>query len=64
MRPAVAHDVVKPELPKRRQRRPLGRRDMRLAGVGVGIEDVLIGRRDVHVAADDGRLRRIGKHVT
>ena len=64
VRPAVAHDVVKPELPKRRQRRPLGRRDMRLAGVGVGIEDVLIGRRDVHVAADDGRLRRIRKHVT
>ena len=36
---------------------------MRLAGVGVGIEDVLVGRRDVHVAADDGRLRPVRKHV-
>ena len=36
---------------------------MRLALVGAGIEHVLIGRRDVHVAADDHRVRPGGDHV-
>ena len=36
-----------------RQRRPLGRRDVRLAEVSIRIEDVGIGGRDVHVAAHD-----------
>ena len=33
------------------QRLALGRRHVRLADVGVGVEDVVVGRRDVHVAA-------------
>ena len=36
---------------ERGERLALGRRDVRLADVGVGVEDVVVGRRDVHVAA-------------
>ena len=36
---------------------------MGLPDVGVGIEHVGVGRRDVHVAADDRRLRARGDHL-
>ena len=61
--PALAHDVVEPELLDRRERSALGRRDVRLAHVGLGVEHVLVGRRDVHVAADDRRLGPGGEQV-
>ncbi len=61
--PAIAHDVVEPELLDGRQRRTLGLRDVGLADVRVGIEDVLVRRRDVHVAAHDRRLGPGREHV-
>src|SRR5919202_899675 len=39
------------------ERRPLGRGDVGLPDVRLRVEDVLVGRRDVHVAADDRPLR-------
>ena len=63
VRPAIAHDVAQAERLQLRQRRALGRRDVGLADVGVRIEHVVVGRRDVHVAADDRRLRAGGDHL-
>ena len=57
VRPAVAHDVAQAERLQLRQRLALGRRHVGLADVGVRVEHVVVGRRDVHVAADDRRLR-------
>ena len=44
------------------QRGALGLGDVRLAHVGVGVEDVVVGRRDVDVAHHDGRGRVAGGH--
>src|SRR5215211_4200694 len=57
LRPAIAHDVAQAERHQLLQRRALGPRHMRLADVGVGVEDVVVGGSDVEVAADDRRLR-------
>ena len=54
-RPAIAHDDRAGRAPAARQRRPLRRRHVGLADVGVRIEDVDIGRCDVHVAAHHRR---------
>ena len=40
----------------------LGRCDVRLADVGVGIEDVIVGRRDVEVAGDERGIRAGAEH--
>jgi hypothetical protein len=61
VRPASAHHVAQAECLELGEGRPLGRRDMGLADVGFGIEDVVIGRRNVHVAAHD-RVLRPGRH--
>src|SRR4051794_16515867 len=58
-RPAVAHDVVQADRLQRFQRLPFGRRDVGLADIRAGVEDVLVGGRDVHVAQDDG-VGRVG----
>src|SRR5918994_6210328 len=54
--PAIADDVMQPKRPKLVKRLPLRAGDGRLADVGVGVEDVVVCRRDVHVAGDDGVL--------
>ena len=63
LRPAIAHDVVEAEIHQLRQRRALGLGHVRLADVGVGIEDVVVGGGDVEVAADDRRLGPGGDHL-
>ena len=63
VRPAVAHDVAQAERLQLRQRLTLGRCHVGLADVGVGIEHVVVGRRDVHVAAHDRRLGAGGDHL-
>ena len=63
VRPAIAHHVVQAERLQLGQRRPLGRRDMGLADIGLGIEHVVVGRGDVHVAAHDRGLRAGGDHL-
>ena len=63
VRPAIAHDVAQAEPHQLRQRRPLRRGHVGLPHVGAGIEDVVVGRRDVHVAAHDDLLRPCGDHL-
>ncbi len=58
-RPVLADHVVEAVSGQIGQRRPFGRRDMGLAAVGGGIEDVGVGGRDIHVPADHPR-RGIG----
>ena len=63
VRPAIANHVVEAELLELGQRLPLRRGHMRLADVGLRIEDVLVGWRDVHVAAHDDVVRAGGDHL-
>ena len=46
-----------------RQRRPLRRRDVGLADIGLGIEHVDVGGRDVHVPAHDHVLGPAADHL-
>ena len=50
VRPAIAHDVTQAERLELRQCRPLERGNVGLSDVGLGIEHILVGRCDVHVA--------------
>ena len=63
VRPVLADDVVEAELRERRERLALRCGDVRLTDVGGGVEHVVVGRRDIHVAADDGGLRRCRKRL-
>ena len=54
--PAIADDVMQAQRRELGERLALRRGHMRLADVRVRVEDVLVGRRDVHVAGDDGVL--------
>ncbi len=63
VRPAVADDVVQAEALELRERLALRRRDVRLPDVRLGIEDVVVGGRDVHVAGHDHVLRPGSDHL-
>ncbi len=56
--PALANDVVQPDRLQGGERRALGSGDVGVTDVGRWVEDVLVGGRDVHVAADH-RPRRL-----
>ncbi len=53
-RPVISHDVVQTDPLEVGERGPFRRGDMGLADVRPGVEHVLIGGRNVHVAAHDG----------
>src|SRR5215218_9639934 len=63
VRPAIAHDVTQAERLELRQGRPLEGGDVGLSDVGLGIEHIVVGRCDVHVATDDRRLPAVGNHL-
>ena len=62
VRPAIAHYVTQAERLELRQRGPLERGDVGQSDVGLGIEHVVVGWCDVHVATYHGR-RRAGETI-
>ena len=47
----LSSDVTQAERLEFRQGRPLAGSDVRLSGERLGIEHIVVGRRDVHVAS-------------
>ena len=62
-RPAITHYVAQAERLQLCERRALRRGDVSLADVRIRVEDVSIGRRDVHVATHHCGLRAGGHHL-
>src|SRR5207302_8497014 len=61
--PVVAYQVLESDRLKLCERCTLRGGDVGLADIGLRIEDIGVGRRDVHVTADDGGLRTSSDHL-